>query len=208
MNPAPLIDGYILGFSLILAIGAQNSFVIRQGLARNHILLSVGFCAVSDMLLIILGIAGMGLFAEKFFNAYYQWIFILAAIWIAFYGVSHLRNVFTSFDQSTQEYRPEQLGKKQTLVKLFVLTFVNPHVYLDTLVLIGIISLQYKGADVWGFGIGASLASLVFFISLGFGASAMSSLFNNKMAWRILDSIIAGIMFFISSKLIYQSGII
>lgn len=208
MNPAPLIDGFILGFSLILAIGAQNSFVIRQGLARNHVLLSVGFCAVSDMLLIILGIAGMGLFAEKFFNAYYQLIFILAAIWIAFYGVSHLRNVFTSFDQSTQEYRPEQLGKKQTLVKLFVLTFVNPHVYLDTLVLIGIISLQYKGADVWGFGIGASLASLVFFISLGFGASAMSSLFNNKMAWRILDSIIAGIMFFISSKLIYQSGII
>ncbi|MEK9532434.1 MAG: LysE family transporter [Alphaproteobacteria bacterium] len=208
MNPAPLIDGFILGFSLILAIGAQNSFVIRQGLARNHVLLSVGFCAVSDMLLIILGIAGMGLFAEKFFNAYYQWIFILAAIWIAFYGVSHLRNVFTSFVQGTQEYRPEQLAKKQTLVKLFVLTFVNPHVYLDTLVLIGIISLQYKGADVWGFGIGASLASLVFFISLGFGASAMSSLFNNKMAWRILDSIIAGIMFFISSKLIYQSGII
>ena len=208
MNPAPLIDGFILGFSLILAIGAQNSFVIRQGLARNHVLLSVGFCAVSDMLLIILGIAGMGLFTEKFFNAYYQWIFILAAIWIAFYGVSHLRNVFTSFDQSTQEYRPEQLGKKQTLVKLFVLTFVNPHVYLDTLVLIGIISLQYKGADVWGFGIGASLASLAFFISLGFGASAMSSLFNNKMAWRILDSIIAGIMFFISLKLIYQSGII
>lgn len=208
MNPAPLIDGFILGFSLILAIGAQNSFVIRQGLARNHVLLSVGFCAVSDMLLIILGIAGMGLFAEKFFNAHYQWIFILAAIWIAFYGVSHLRNVFTSFDQSTQEYRPEQLGKKQTLVKLFVLTFVNPHVYLDTLVLIGIISLQYKGADVWGFGIGASLASLAFFISLGFGASAMSSLFNNKMAWRILDSIIAGIMFFISLKLIYQSGII
>jgi L-lysine exporter family protein LysE/ArgO len=68
--------------------------------------------------------------------------------------------------------------------------------------------LQYKGADVWGFGIGASLASLVFFISLGFGASAMSSLFSNKMAWRILDSIIAGIMFFISLKLIYQSGII
>ena len=208
MNPAPLIDGFILGFSLILAIGAQNSFVIRQGLARNHVLLSVGFCAVSDMLLIILGIAGMGLFAEKFLNAYYQWIFILAAIWIAFYGVSHLRNVFTSFDQSTKEYRPEQLGKKQTLVKLFVLTFVNPHVYLDTLVLIGIISLQYKGADVWGFGIGASLASLVFFISLGFGASAMSSLFNNRAAWRILDSIIAGIMFFISLKLIYQSGII
>jgi L-lysine exporter family protein LysE/ArgO len=116
--------------------------------------------------------------------------------------------VFTSFDQSTQEYRPEQLGKKQTLVKLFVLTFVNPHVYLDTLVLIGIISLQYKGADVWGFGIGASLASLAFFISLGFGSSAMSSLFNNKMAWRILDSIIAGIMLFISLKLIYQSGII
>lgn len=208
MNSAPLIDGFILGFSLIFAIGAQNSFVIRQGLAKNHVLLSVGFCAVSDMLLIILGIAGMGLFAEKFFNAYYQWIFIFAAIWVAFYGVSHLRNVFTSFDQSTQEYKPERLGKNQTIFRLFILTFVNPHVYLDTLFLIGIISLQYKEAEVWGFGIGASLASLVFFISLGFGASAMSSFFNNRMAWRILDSIIAGIMFFISLKLIYQSGII
>tara|TARA_A100001015_G_scaffold248508_1_gene285967 strand:- start:1742 stop:2368 length:627 start_codon:yes stop_codon:yes gene_type:complete len=208
MNSAPLINGFILGFSLIVAIGAQNSFVIRQGLAKNHVLLTISFCAISDMLLIILGIAGIGFFVEKFFNAYHKWIFILAAIWIAYYGFYHIRNAFMSVDNSTQEFKPEKLGKKQTLFKLFVLTFVNPHVYLDTLILIGIISLQYEGVDVWRFGVGASFASLVFFISLGFGASAMSFLFNSRMAWRILDIIIACIMFFISLKLIYQSGII
>ena len=208
MNVAPLLNGFMLGFSLIVAIGAQNSFVIRQALAKNHVLLSVSFCIISDILLITSGIAGMGLFAEKFFNAYYKWIFVLAAMWISYYGFTHVRSVFKSFDNSIQEYNPQKLGKKQILVKLFVLTFVNPHVYLDTLVLIGIISLQYKGPDVWGFGVGASFASLVFFISLGFGASAMSFLFNNRMAWRILDGIIACIMFFISYKLIYQSGII
>ena len=208
MISAALINGFILGFSLILAIGAQNSFVIHQGLTKNHVLLTVSFCAISDMLLIILGIAGIGFFVEKFFNAYHKWIFILAAIWIAYYGFYHIRNAFMSVDNSTQEFKPEKLGKKQTLFKLFVLTFVNPHVYLDTLILIGIISLQYKGADVWRFGVGASFASLVFFISLGFGASAMSFLFNSRMAWRILDIIIACIMFFISLKLIYQSGII
>ena len=208
MNFAPLINGFMLGFSLIVAIGAQNSFVIRQALAKNHVLLSVSFCIIGDILLITSGIAGMGLFAEKFLNAYYKWIFLLAAIWIFYYGFTHVRSVFKSFDNSTQEYNPQKLGKKQILVKLFVLTFLNPHVYLDTLVLIGIISLQYQGPDVWGFGVGASFASLVFFISLGCGASAMSFLFNNRMAWRILDGIIAGIMFFISYKLIYQSGII
>ena len=208
MNSAPLINGFILGFSLIVAIGAQNSFVIRQGLAKNHVLLTVGFCIISDIFLITLGVAGIGLFAEKYFFAYYNWIFILAAIWMAYYGFSHASSVFKSFEDSTDEYKLEKLGKKQILFKLFVLTFVNPHVYLDTLVLIGIISLQYKGPDVWGFGVGASFASLVFFISLGFGASAMSFLFNNRMAWRIFDGIIACIMFFISYKLIYQSGII
>ena len=83
MNFAPLLKGFMLGFSLIVAIGAQNSFVIRQALAKNHVLLSVSFCIVSDILLITSGIAGMGLFAEKFFNAYYKWIFVLAAMSIA-----------------------------------------------------------------------------------------------------------------------------
>lgn len=208
VNTIAFINGFFLGFSLILAIGVQNSFVIRQGLAKNHVILTVAFCAIADILLIITGISGIGLITKKFFNAFDEWIFLVAALWIGYYGVSHINNVFKSFKKDIQEFTPEKLGIKQTLLKLFVFTFVNPHVYLDTLVLIGIISLQYKGIDVWNFGLGASFASVIFFSALGFGASAMSSFFKSKTAWRILDSIIAFIMIFMSLKLIYQSGII
>ena len=208
MNTIPFIDGFFLGLSLILAVGAQNSFVIRQGLAKNYVIITVAFCAIADILLIITGISGIGLIAKKIFHTYREWIFILAALWIAYYGFSHIKNVFKSFNTDIQEFTPEKLEIQQTLIKLFVFTFINPHVYLDTLVLIGIVSLQYNGTDVWSFGFGASLASVIFFCTLGFGASAMSSFFRSKIAWRVLDCIIASIMIFISLKLIYNSGII
>ena len=202
------MNGFFLGLSLILAIGAQNSFVIRQGLARNQIVLTVVFCALADVFLIFFGISGLGLIAEKFFDSFRQWIFILAALWIGWYGISHANNAFRSFDRELQDFKPEALTVMQTLTKLIILTFLNPHVYLDTVLLIGIVSLQYEELEAWIFGCGASLASIVFFCSLGFGATAVSSFFNNRLAWRILDSLISGIMFFISFKLVFQSGIL
>ena len=208
MISSTFLNGFFLGLSLILVIGAQNSFVIRQGLARNHIVLTVLFCALADVFLIFLGISGIGLIAETFFYSFQQWIFIVAAAWLSWYGLSHARNAFYSFDQQIQEFKPETLSVMQTLNKLIILTFLNPHVYLDTVLLIGIVSLQYEKIDVWVFGCGASLASIVFFCSLGFSASAISSFFNNRLAWRILDGLIAGIMFLISFKLVLQSGIL
>ena len=207
MLASPFANGFLLGFSLILAIGAQNSFVLRQGLAKNNIIFIIVFCAVSDMLLIIAGIAGIGHLAERFFTTYRQWIFIIGALWIAWYGITHLLNVFKSFKSDSHAFEPEKLTFSQTAIKLFILTFINPHVYLDTLVLIGILSLQYEGADVWNFGIGACIASITFFSLLGFGATIMSSFFRNPAAWRILDCTIAMIMFSISAKLFTHSNI-
>ncbi len=208
MISSTFLNGFFLGLSLILAIGAQNSFVIRQGLARNHIVLTVLFCSLSDVFLIFLGISGIGLIAETFFYSFQQWIFILAAAWLSWYGLSHVRNAFNSLNQQIQEFKPETLSILQTLNKLFILTFLNPHVYLDTVLLIGIVSLQYEKIDVWIFGCGASLASIVFFCLLGFSASVVSSFFNSRLAWIILDGLIAGIMFSISFRLVFQSGIL
>ncbi len=208
MINSSFFNGFFLGFSLIIAVGAQNSFVIRQGLARNRIVLTVVFCALSDVLLIFLGVSGIGLIAEKFFYSFRQWIFIFAAAWIGWYGFSHAINVFKTFDQHIQEFKPETLSILQTLNKLIILTFLNPHVYLDTVLLIGIVSLQYEQMNAWIFGCGAALASIIFFCSLGFGASAISPFFNNRLAWRIFDGLIAGIMFLICFQLVIQSGIL
>ncbi len=207
INPS-FLNGFFLGFSLIVVIGAQNSFVIRQGLARNHIVLTVVFCALADVFLIFLGISGIGVIAEKFFYSYRQWIFILAAIWLSWYGLYHVKNAIKSFDKDVKAFKPETLSVSQTIYTLIILTFFNPHVYLDTVLLIGIVSLQYEKIELLMFGCGASLASIVFFCSLGFGASVISSFFNNRLAWRVLDGLIAGIMFVISFKLVFQSGIL
>ena len=201
-------NGFLLGLSLILVIGAQNSFVIRQGLARNYIVLIVIFCALADTFLIFLGISGIGVMTEKYLNSFREWLFILAAAWIAWYGLCHLKNVFKSFDQNIQTFKPEALTVKQTLNRLIILTFLNPHVYLDTVLLIGFVSLQYTQIDRWIFGCGASFASVIFFCTLGYGASAISSYFNYRLAWRVLDALIASVMFFISCKLVFQSGLI
>ena len=202
------INGFFLGFSLILAIGAQNSFVIRQGLAKNYIVLVVTFCALADMFLILIGIYGIGFLVEKFFNSFQHLIFMLAAIWIAWYGLAHARYAFKSFDKHFGKFLPKQLTIKQTLSTLIILTFLNPHVYLDTVILLGMVSLQYKELELLAFGCGACFASIIFFCILGFGASAMSSFFNNRLAWRFLDLLISATMFFISFKLMFQSGII
>ena len=202
------INGFFLGFSLILAIGAQNSFVIRQGLAKNYIVLVVTFCALADMFLILIGIYGIGFLVEKFFNSFQHLIFMLAAIWIAWYGLTHARYAIKSLDKHFGKFIPKQLTINQTLITLIILTFLNPHVYLDTVILLGMVSLQYKELELLAFGWGACFASIIFFCVLGFGASAMSSFFSNRLAWRFLDLLISATMFFISFKLIFQSGLL
>ena len=146
------INGFFLGFSLILAIGAQNSFVIRQGLAKNYIVLVVTFCALADMFLILIGIYGIGFLVEKFFDSFQHLIFMIAAIWIGWYGLAHARYAFKSYDTHLCKFIPKQLTINQTLITLIILSFLNPHVYLDTVILLGMVSLQYEELELLAFG--------------------------------------------------------
>ena len=186
--------GFALGFSLILAIGAQNAFVLRQGLTRRHVLPVVMFCALADMLLIVAGVAGVSLLIADIASRHAPVLFGLAAIWLAGYGLLRLRSaVLANGAISDGDGVSGQLFP--TLVTAAVLTFGNPHVYLDTVVLIGTVSLQFDGVDRVAYGAGAATASFVFFFSLGYGATLLAPRMKRPNAWRIFDAVIALVMF-------------
>lgn len=197
--------GFALGFSLILAIGAQNAFVLRQGLMRRHVLPVVLFCAVADMLLIVAGVAGVSLLIADFASRHAPALFGFAAVWLAGYGVLRLRSAAMANGTISETNGPaSQLVP--TLATVAVLTFGNPHVYLDTVVLIGTVSLQFDGMDRVAYGAGAATASLVFFFSLGFGATLLAPQMKRPNAWRILDAIIALVMFGIAVGMARAGG--
>ena len=201
----PIITGFLLGSSLIIAIGAQNIFVLRQGIIRRHIFITSIFCSFSDTILIFLGISGISFFFDNFFYKYSDLLFIFSAIWLFSYGIIRLFSAIkskSSIDVESQEGR----DLFSTLTLLSVLTFANPHVYLDTVVLIGSISQQFSGNEKLFFGVGASLSSFIFFFSLAYGAKLIVPYMKNTSSWRILDFSIAIIMFTISLNLIMQTS--
>ena len=191
---SPFLTGFALGFSLILAIGAQNAFVLRQGLLKQHVLPVVLFCAVSDMILIIAGVGGVSLLIADFAARHAPTMFGLAAVWLATYGAMRLRSAVNP-GQTINPGEGQQASLAAALTTAAVLTFGNPHVYLDTVVLIGTVSLQFDGMEKIAYGAGAGAASLVFFFSLGFGATLLAPQMQRKNAWRILDTLIALVMF-------------
>ena len=197
-----LITGFLLGLSLILAIGPQNAFVLRQGLLSQHVLPVVLFCALSDALLITLGIAGVSLAIKEFAEQYQPTLFLLAAGWLSVYGVQRLRDAWRG-DAALQLASGERGSLRNTLGVAALLTFGNPHVYLDTVVLIGTLSLQYSGLAKVAFGAGAVLASLVFFSALAFAARLMLPLMRKRHAWRVIDGVIAGIMFVLAVGMLF-----
>jgi len=192
------IPGFFTGLSLIVAIGAQNAFLLRLGLARNHIFTAVAICAISDALLIALGIGGLGVIVEqsdlaleivKWIGVTYLLIFALRSFWKARFPDALLPS--------------EQTTRKLSAVVAATLafTFLNPHVYLDTVLLVGSIGNQY-GPDRWWFALGAAIASATWFISLGFGSRALAPLMSRASTWRILDTAIGIIMLLIAARLI------
>ena len=195
-----LITGFFLGISLILAIGAQNAFVLRQGLLGQHIFYVALFCAVSDAILIIIGITGISIFFDNFNDKYENILFGISSIWLSVYAIIRLNsalksNVFIDRERKTVD------GLLPRLTSLFILTFANPHVYLDTVILIGSVSQQFSGGFKFAFGLGACFASFVFFFSLSYGAKLLTPVMKNASSWRILDLLIALIMFSIAFKL-------
>ena len=200
-----LLLGFVTGTSLILAIGAQNIFVLRQGVLRQHIFYVALFCALSDAFLICIGIVGISFFFNNFVNQFADLLLGFSSIWLASYGAVRLISAFKS-NSTIQIETSTPKSLLPTLTILTVLTFANPHVYLDTMVLIGSVSQQFYDDDKISFALGASLASFVFFFSLAYGAKLLAPKMQSPSSWRILDFLIALIMFTIAIKLAYAGN--
>ena len=203
----PFLSGLLLGWSLILAIGPQNAFVLRQGLLGQHVLAVVLFCSLSDALLITIGIAGLSWFVSDFAEQRSGLLFGLAAVWLSIYGMQRLRDAFRGAS-GMQAAAGSNQALSATLGTAALLTFGNPHVYLDTVVLLGTLSLQYVGTAKLAFGLGAVMASLAFFSSLALGARALSPLMGTTRSWHIIDTLIASVMFALAFGLLQSGGLL
>jgi L-lysine exporter family protein LysE/ArgO len=191
--------GLLTGLSLIIAIGAQNAFVIRQGLTKQHVLLVVVICAAADAVLIFLGVGGLGAIIQglPWLLEVIRWFGVIYLTW---FGIKSLRSVFKVQSLDASGSQSGSAGKAVAAVLGF--TFLNPHVYLDTVILLGSIGNQF-GTDKWWFAVGASLGSVLWFSAIGFGAKAASGLMKKPVFWKVLDSIIAAVMFSIAILLAF-----
>ena len=195
-----LLKGFATGAALIVAIGSQNAFILRQGLRREHVLPLVAFCALSDTALIFAGIGGAGALIRG--NALLLDITrYCGALFLGSYGVLAARRAWRGGHMQLQAQAGTSL--KAALAACFAFTFLNPHVYVDTVVLVGSVANQ-QGADArWWFGAGAALASIVWFSALGYGARLLTPWFEKDIAWRVLDSVIAVVMLLLAGSLLF-----
>ncbi|MCL7364360.1 LysE/ArgO family amino acid transporter [Streptomyces ardesiacus] len=191
--------GFGTGLSLIVAIGAQNAFVLRQGARRDAVLAVVGICALSDAVLIALGIGGVGAVVVAWPGA------LTAVGWIggAFllgYGALAARRVFRPAGALRAD--GDAAGsRRRAVLTCLALTWLNPHVYLDTVFLLGSVAAD-RGPLRWTFGLGAALASLVWFAALGFGARYLGRFLSRPSAWRVLDGLVAATMIALGLSLV------
>ena len=188
----PLLTGLSAGLSLIVAIGAQNVFVLRQGIQRSHVGLVVAVCALSDLVLILAGVAGIGVLLDRAPAAITVIRWAGAAFLLA-YGLMAARRAFRG-------ERMEISGGAQPRPRLAILgaclafTWLNPHVYLDTVLLLGSLAAAQGDPGRWWFGAGAGLGSILWFTALGVGARYLAPLFRRRGAWRVLDACVAVVM--------------
>lgn len=194
------LTGLGVGFSLILAIGAQNAFVLRQGLKREYVFSVCLICALSDSILIYLGITGFSKIVGEFplITIFAQYF---GAVFLFIYG---LKSFYSAFIKKTR-LDPSHIEKAniyRVLGTCLAFTWLNPHVYLDTVVLVGSISTNFTD-ELHTFAMGAILSSWIFFFFLGYGAKLILPLFQNSISWKILDFLIGLIMWVIAINLLY-----
>lgn len=194
-----LAAGFGTGLSLIVAIGAQNAFVLRQGVHRDAVLPVVGICALSDALLIALGVGGVGAVVVARPGALTA-VGLVGGAFLLVYGLLAARRVL-----APGSLRIEPGGtsgsRRRAVLTCLALTWLNPHVYLDTVFLLGTIAAD-RGPMRWTFGLGAALASLCWFAALGFGARLLSRVLAGPRAWRVLDALVAVTMLVLGGSLI------
>ena len=190
------IAGMLAGFSLIIAIGAQNAFVLRQGIRREHVGVVVSICAACNFVLIIAGTLGVGALvtAHPVVLTVFKWAGAAYLLWFA----------FTSFRSAMHpqalEMR-ESSPSRSIVLSALAITLLNPHVYLDTVVMLGNLANQH-GPDRWWFTLGACLASLIWFPALGYGARALAGPLGRPGIWRLIDLVIGMVMIAIAIRLI------
>ncbi len=193
------LTGLLLGGSLIIAIGSQNAYVLKQGLLKSHVFLICLICALSDALLIALGTSGVGVIINK----HPEWLNAVtwfgAAYLIAF-AIMSFRSAFKGETLETASDNTSQ-NTKTVIATVLALTFLNPHVYLDTVLLIGSIASPYSGADKVNFTLGAVSASFIWFFALGYGARFLSPIFSKPKAWKVLNILIGLVMLWIAYRL-------
>ncbi|AKJ15102.1 amino acid transporter [Streptomyces incarnatus] len=181
--------GFGTGLSLIVAIGAQNAFVLRQGVRRDAVLAVVGICALSDALLIALGVGGVGAVVVAWPGAL-RAVGIVGGLFLLCYGVLAARRVIRPGTAGLSTEGEAAGSRRRAVLTCLAMTWLNPHVYLDTVFLLGSLAAD-RGALRWTFGLGAALASLCWFAALGFGARLLGRFLARPAAWRVLDGLVA-----------------
>lgn len=194
------IYGFSLGFSLILAIGAQNAFVLKQGLKGEYVFLVSLICALSDAILILIGVSGFHILVSEF-----PGVVSIAryggALFLLVYGFLSFRTAFITKHKLAPSELPAN-GIYRTALTCLAFTWLNPHVYLDTVVLLGSISSQFEN-EIVEFASGATSASFVFFFSLGYGARLLRPVFEKPRAWQVLEVLIGIVMWGIAGRLVF-----
>lgn len=197
----PLIQGFTLGASLIIAIGSQNAFVLRQGLRREHVFTICSICFLCDALLILLGVGGFGALVASS-----QKLMLMArwggALFLLFYGVRSFLSAFKAETLIADESKSAASGLTWAIATTLALTLLNPHVYLDTVILLGSIAGQLPEKDRVAFAVGSICASMIWFYGLGYGSRILAPVFRTQIAWKILDVSIGCVMWLIAVNLL------
>ena len=196
----PFLVGAGSGLSLIVAIGAQNAFVLRQGIRREHVLPVVLICGLTDAVLEFLGVAGIGFVIERapLLLEVVRWGGVVFLLW---YAWSALRRALRP--AALEAGAAESATLRQTVTACLAITLLNPHVYLDTMVLMGSLGNAQGDPDRWWFVLGGAAASLCWFFVLGYGARALTRFFATPRSWRILDSVVALTMLVIAARIAF-----
>lgn len=200
---SPAVAGLLTGLTLIVAIGAQNAFVLRQGLVRSHVGPVVAVCALSDAALIAAGVGGVGAIVDRagWVLEVVRWLGVTFLLW---YAASSLRRAFRSESLAAAGKGGATEARGRVIGRAVALTWLNPHVYLDTVLLVGSIAAAHDGGEPsgrWWFGAGAVLASLLWFTSLGYGARLLAPLLARPRAWQVLEVLIAATMLVVAARL-------
>lgn len=196
----PLLIGSLTGLSLIVAIGAQNAFVLRQGIARQHVLPVVLICGLTDAVLETLGVAGIGFIVDRapLLIEIVRWGGVLFLLW---YAWGSFRKVLKPEALTADTGKVSSL--RSTVLAALAITYLNPHVYLDTMVLMGSIGVSQGDPEKWWFAAGGALASVVWFFVLGYGARSLTRFFASTRSWQILDSLVGVTMLVIAARLAF-----